>query len=249
MSTNAPPPESVEPGPSQGAPSVVPAPRLGRWGIFLLGMYFIFLGPLMVYVFILFWPPPARPGVRVQAPRSKTAAATSANTNAAANTNTAEGENAAEGEDLFAENISAGDIRAPDVYLFGSRIAISKSYEIRMMIMVCLGGAIGAYLRSAMTFASYAETASMPHPQWVWWCLLQTFIGMILALIFYLITRGTSVSAAAGVQDVNVFTTVGIACLVGLFAKQATDKLAAFFAAVSTGAAPIPSDKQKEQSK
>jgi fluoride ion exporter CrcB/FEX len=104
-------------------------------------------------------------------------------------------------------------------------------------MLVALGGAIGSYLRSVISFASYAATGRMPKSTWLWWCILQTYIGMLLALLFYFIMRGTTMPQQASADQINPFTITGIAGLVGLFTQQATDKLAAFFGAVSIGSA------------
>jgi hypothetical protein len=117
------------------------------------------------------------------------------------------------------------------VSVFGRTFEVAG--EAEFLILVALGGALGSYLRSVISFAKYAESGNMPRHTWIWWCILQTYIGMLLAMLFYMIMRGTTMPITATVDEINPFTTVGIAGLVGLFTQQATDKLAAFFAAVS----------------
>jgi hypothetical protein len=117
------------------------------------------------------------------------------------------------------------------ITLFGLHFLVSG--ESRLLMLV----AIGSYLRSVISFASYAATGRMPKSTWLWWCILQTYIGMFLALLFYFIMRGTTMPLQATADQINPFTITGIAGLVGLFTQQATDKLAAFFGAVSIGSA------------
>jgi len=107
--------------------------------------------------------------------------------------------------------------------------------EQRLLLLVMIAGAMGAYLRSTISLATSAERGRLPHPSWVLWCILQTYIGMILAIVFYFVIRGTTNSPQNSIQQLNIFLMVGIAGLVGLFSPQATDKLRTFFESVSVG--------------
>src|SRR3977135_176734 len=80
------------------------------------------------------------------------------------------------------------DLPVVPMSLFGFSFVIT--HELRLLGLVVLGGAMGSYLRSAISFASFAETGNMPKSTWWWWCVLQTYIGMLLACIFYFIMRG-----------------------------------------------------------
>lgn len=52
---------------------------------------------------------------------------------------------------------------------------------------------------------------------------------MALALIFYFVIRGGLLAASSTVQEVSLFGTMAVAGLVGMFSKQATDKLREVF--------------------
>jgi hypothetical protein len=55
------------------------------------------------------------------------------------------------------------------------------------------------------------------------------FIGAALALIFYLAIRGGFLTEATTGADINLYGLVAISGLVGMFSKQATNKLSELF--------------------
>jgi len=59
--------------------------------------------------------------------------------------------------------------------------------------------------------------------------VLRPFIGVSLALIFYFVIRGGLLSAGTTAGDVSPFGFAAVAGLVGMFSKQATDKLEEVF--------------------
>lgn len=64
---------------------------------------------------------------------------------------------------------------------------------------------------------------------WTWWFILRPFIGMPLALIFYFVVRGGFFTLAADTNAVSSFGIAGLAGLVGMFSKQAIEKLREIF--------------------
>jgi hypothetical protein len=55
---------------------------------------------------------------------------------------------------------------------------------------------------------------------------LRPIIGSVLALVFYLVIRGGLLSVSNGAAgDLNPFGVAAIAGMVGMFSKQAADKL------------------------
>ena len=93
--------------------------------------------------------------------------------------------------------------------------------------MLCTG-ALGSYVHAATSFASYVGNRRLML-SWAWWYVLRPFIGMALALIFYFVVRGGLLSTGAAATDVSVFGVAAVAGLVGMFSKQATDKLRELF--------------------
>lgn len=104
----------------------------------------------------------------------------------------------------------------------------SGASETTLIIIVMLAGALGSYVHAATSFVTYIGNRSLT-PSWIWWYVLRPFIGMALALIFYFVVRGGLLSVGAGADGVNYFGIAAVAALVGMFSKQATDKLQELF--------------------
>jgi hypothetical protein len=64
---------------------------------------------------------------------------------------------------------------------------------------------------------------------WTWWYLLRVFVGSALALLFYFAVRGGFFGADTPENSINPYGIAALAGLVGLFSKQATDKLRELF--------------------
>lgn len=112
----------------------------------------------------------------------------------------------------------------PTVTLFGGRLVLNHSVEVRLLLIALLAGALGSYIHAATSFADYVGNRKLSG-NWVWWYLLRPFIGMTLALVFYFVVRGGFISPSAGGADMNPFGIAAMAGLVGMFSKQAIDKL------------------------
>ncbi len=101
-------------------------------------------------------------------------------------------------------------------------------YEARLILLVMAVGALGSYVHAATSFVTYVGNRSL-FRSWFWWYVLRPFIGGALALIFYFVIRGGLLSAGASAESVSLFGISAIAGLVGMFSKQATDKLRELF--------------------
>lgn len=104
------------------------------------------------------------------------------------------------------------------------KIIVSPSPEVRLLLIVMLAGALGSFIHAATSFTSYVGNRKLA-ASWTWWYLLRPFIGMSLALVFYFVVRGGFISPQAGGEDLNPFGIAALAGLVGMFSKQAIDKL------------------------
>ena len=94
--------------------------------------------------------------------------------------------------------------------------------------MVILAAAVGSYIHAATSFATYVGNKSFV-ASWTWWYLLRPFIGMALALVFYFVIRGGLLSVQSKATEFNPYGIAAVAGLVGIFSKQATDKLEEVF--------------------
>lgn len=108
--------------------------------------------------------------------------------------------------------------------------------EVNLLVLVLLFGALGSFVHVAKSFASFAGNRALV-ASWLWWYLLQPVAGMALALLFYVAIRGGLFAPGSYSGAVNPFGIAGVSGLVGMFSKQATDKLGEVFGAMFRTAA------------
>ena len=100
--------------------------------------------------------------------------------------------------------------------------------EVNLLLLVLLFGALGSFIHVAKSFASFAGNRALV-ASWLWWYLLQPVAGMALALLFYVGVRGGLFAPGSYSGAVNPYGIAGVSGLVGMFSKQATDKLGEVF--------------------
>jgi hypothetical protein len=162
----------------------------------LIGCTLLFVFALLMYVLIAIWPTKTAPSSVAPAP-----AAT------AVLVPTPPGQN-------------AGDW-SPRATLFGMDVAIPS--DIRFLLLVALSGALGSFIQIATSFTAFLGNRNFRR-SWIWWYVLRVPIGVALAWLFYFAVRGgffTSVSST----DINPFGIAALGGLVGMFSKQASNKL------------------------
>jgi hypothetical protein len=104
----------------------------------------------------------------------------------------------------------------------------SPTPDAALIILVVLVSALGSYVHAAVSFSDYAGNRQLAR-SWIWWYLLRIFVGMSLAVLFYFAIRGGFFSGSTNSTDINPYGVAALAGLVGLFSKQATDKLREIF--------------------
>jgi hypothetical protein len=98
-----------------------------------------------------------------------------------------------------------------------------------LLLLVAAMGALGALIHVTSSFADYVGNRRLMW-SWVWWLLLRVPIGVALALVFYMLIRGGLIIPNGSTEpQINPYGIAGLAALIGMFAKQATDKLADIF--------------------
>ena len=102
------------------------------------------------------------------------------------------------------------------------------SAELWMIFVVIVSSALGSYVHAGTSFVDYAGNQRLGRT-WIWWYILRTPIGIALALVFYFVVRGGLLSAQTSSKELNSFGVAAIAGMVGMFSKQATDKLREMF--------------------
>lgn len=113
------------------------------------------------------------------------------------------------------------------VRFFGRQVTLHRAENL--LLIVAVSGAIGALIHAGSSFADYVGNRQLVW-SWVWWLVLRVPIGVALALVFYLLVRGGLIIPNGSTEpQINPYGIGGLAALVGMFAKQATDKLAEIF--------------------
>ena len=100
--------------------------------------------------------------------------------------------------------------------------------EVALLMLVVCSSALGGALHAAVSFTDYVGNRRLA-TSWIWWYVLRVHVGTALAVLFYFALRGGLFSATSATDAINPFGIAALAGLVGLFSKQATDKLREVF--------------------
>ncbi len=165
----------------------------------LLGIFLIGIAILLVYCVITLWPTSISVDISLGEPVDEV------------------------GQEI---DLDANNKYDPKEALFGIDFEVGD--EARLVILVLLVGALGAYIHAATSFGRWVGTGKF-ETSWFWWYLLRVPIGMALAFLFYLVIRGGFLAAGTNAGEVNLYGVTAIAGIVGLFSRQAIEKLAEVF--------------------
>lgn len=97
-----------------------------------------------------------------------------------------------------------------------------------LLLAVILAGAIGSYIHSVNSFVTYVGNRRFVQ-SWTPWYVLRPFVGVAMALVFYVVIRGGVLVLSGGESQVDPYAIMTVAALAGMFSKQASDKLAEVF--------------------
>lgn len=107
--------------------------------------------------------------------------------------------------------------------------SVHVSKTTGLLLLALLMGAIGGYVHAATSFVSYLGNRQFK-ASWGWWYVLRALIGAALALFAYVALRGGFLTGSTSSStNINAYGVATICGLVGLFSKQATDKLEEIF--------------------
>jgi hypothetical protein len=109
----------------------------------------------------------------------------------------------------------------------------NEKTEARLIWLVVISSALGSYTHTVTSFAIYSGNRRL-NASWLAWYLLRPAISAALALIFYFALRAGLFSGATADQTVNPFGVAAISGMVGMFSKQATEKLGKIFDTIFT---------------
>lgn len=97
-----------------------------------------------------------------------------------------------------------------------------------LILAVILAGGIGSYIHGVNSFVTYVGNRSFVN-SWTPWYILRPFMGIGMAVIFYVVVRGGVLVMTGGENTVDPYAMMTVAALAGMFSKQASDKLAEVF--------------------
>jgi hypothetical protein len=103
----------------------------------------------------------------------------------------------------------------------------SPTPESALLLIVVLAGALGAFLHVATSFSDYVGNRRLMR-SWTWFYVLRPLVGAALAVIFYFAILG-GLFTSQGTSALNPYGIAALSALVGLFSKQATNKLQQIF--------------------
>jgi hypothetical protein len=117
------------------------------------------------------------------------------------------------------------------VNLFWGLFEFDLLPDTALIGLTAIMGAIGASVFIAVSFSDYVGNRRFAK-SWIWFYLVRLFVGPALAIIFYFTLRGGFLATSSSGTDINAYGVAALAGLVGLFSKQAGDKLHQVFDAL-----------------
>ena len=118
------------------------------------------------------------------------------------------------------------------------------SFDERLILLVIIAGMLGSFVHGATSLGDFIGNNKF-NRNWAWFYLLRPTIGMALALVFYFVVRGGFLTTSGGAKDINPYGIAALAGLVGMFSKQATDKLSEVFSTLFRAAQGEGDDKRQ----
>ena len=117
----------------------------------------------------------------------------------------------------------AVDVRECSLYLIDLRVALRPT--VALALLMALAGGLGSFVHAATSFATYVGNARLDS-KWGWWFVVRTPIAMVMSLLFYFFLRAGFLGTSS---DLNPYGFIATGALVGMFSKQAADKLREMF--------------------
>jgi len=182
------------------------AERVGLFGVWLVVLSLVAFLVLMLHVFVVIWPN------WEQLPGSSAASSTTKATQPAAG--------------------SAGALMPFEEMRFftwfGNGIGLNVSRPTRLLLLVAVSGALGAFIQVASSFADYAANRTLTR-SWLVWYVLRLAVGTVIAIVVYLVLRAGFLGLQNNSVDVNLYGISALAALSGWFSKEAADKMREVF--------------------
>ncbi len=110
----------------------------------------------------------------------------------------------------------------------GTNWGLDTSVDARLLLLVVVTGALGSFVHTATSFGDFVGNQKLS-TNWVWWYILRPFIGMALAAVVYVAVRAGFLTGGGTPNSLNLYGVAALSGMVGMFSKQATDKLSEVF--------------------
>jgi uncharacterized membrane protein len=194
-----------------------------RWG---LGLFLVIIPIIIIFLIILYWPTYTKDGADAsQKGGSAPPQQVETSTNTTGTSQTGNPDDSSSNKGTGQEETSNKNREWSDkTNIFRCNI----SFQLRMIILVLLCGALGGYIHMARSF-SYHIGSKTFDKNWFWWYMLRMPIGAVLALVASLLIQGGVFAAPAAGSESQPFTLLGLAALVGMFSQHANEMLAEVF--------------------
>ena len=118
----------------------------------------------------------------------------------------------------------------PNSQKSNAKVTLCPVSCLRIVGLVLIMGALGACLHGITSLGFHCSKKNFGE-EWTLWYLYRPPVGAVLALIFYLIING-GLMPQANADSNKFFYLLGLSGLVGLFSKQALDRLGKIFNAI-----------------
>ncbi len=202
-----------------------------------LGVYYILLAIALAYMLFMIWPPVPWPDPSVHREAISKALA---DCNYPTPTPTP---TPSDSPSPIVNQQKPAAIAMPINFFF--KKCVMTSFDERLLLLVIVAGILGSFIHGATSLADYIGNDAF-NRRWTWFYLLRPVIGMALALVFYFVIRGGFLTTNVGATDINPYGIAALAGLVGMFSKQATDKLSEVFSTLFKSGSGEGDEKRKD---
>ncbi len=191
-----------------------------------LGWALIIIPIILIFLIIALWPPPTPSGPvdagidKLDQPQQEQKAPGTTGTTQTGEPGDSPPPQQTNREDNSMENGEGAEE--------GGIIGLNMPFQLRMILLVLLGGALGSYIHVATSYSYYIGFNKFDM-DWFWWYLLRIPMGAVLALIFLMLIQGGMFTVPDSGSGSEPLTLIGLSALVGMFSRQATEKLKEVF--------------------
>jgi hypothetical protein len=206
---------------------------VGLWGIVGLLLYMLAFGFTATYTLVKIWPADSLRASADTTPDTTRADTLSDTVRATAlRPAPAPADTAATADTSRPGGCRAYDPCADTVVVFqAGSVLPGLSFDFRpprqgrrLLFIAMLAGGAGAFLSSLLSLATYIGNRELTR-SWAVWYLARPPAGMVLALLVYFILRGGLLNSGVSVDVLSPYGVAAFSGLIGMFVRQASDKL------------------------